>query len=140
MITFTEDRIEVTPMLAAARLPEAGAVVLFLGVTRRFTGDRETTRLAYQAYREMAVRELEKLEREARRRWSIAECLIEHRLGDVPAGEDSVAIVVASAHRKEAFEAGQWLIDSLKESVPIWKQEHWTDGDSDWVHPNPDAG
>jgi molybdopterin synthase catalytic subunit len=83
----------------------------------------------------MAEKELAALEVEARERWQLVECLIVHRLGTVPLSEASVAIVVASAHRRGAFEAGEWLIDTLKERVPIWKQEHWADGTAEWVHP-----
>jgi molybdopterin synthase catalytic subunit len=62
-------------------------------------------------------------------------CAIVHRLGRVEVGEASVAVAVSAAHRQPAFEAGQWLIDSLKESAPIWKRELWADGTSEWVHP-----
>jgi molybdopterin synthase catalytic subunit len=84
----------------------------------------------------MAERELAALESEARERWGLHECLIVHRLGLVPIGEASVAILVASPHRQAAFAAGEWLIDTLKQRVPIWKQEHWADGSREWVHPN----
>jgi molybdopterin synthase catalytic subunit len=83
----------------------------------------------------MALRELERLEAEARSRWRLVECAIVHRLGLVPLAEASVAIAVSSPHRNDAFEAGRWLIDALKETAPIWKQEHWADGSAEWVHP-----
>ena len=111
-------------------------MLLFLGCTRQYTAGRETAELAYDAYAEMAERNLRSWKREARERWGLTECLIVHRLGTVPLGEASVAIVVASAHRRAAFEAGEWLIDTLKQCVPIWKQEHWADGTSEWVHPH----
>lgn len=110
-------------------------MLLFLGVTRQHTDGRETAKLQYDAYEEMASKELGVLETQARERWNLVECLIVHRLGCVPLGEASVAIVTGSAHRKPAFEAGEWLIDSLKERVPIWKEEHWADGTTEWVHP-----
>jgi molybdopterin synthase catalytic subunit len=135
MIELTHDPLDPNRLVARATSPDVGAVLLFLGVTRQFTDDRETAQLRYDAYEEMAHQELVKLETEARSRWPIAECLIVHRLGLVPLGEASVAIVTASAHRTDAFVAGQWLIDTLKERVPIWKQEHWADGSTDWVHP-----
>jgi molybdopterin synthase catalytic subunit len=136
MIQLTTEPIDSQHLLKLVQRPEAGAVVLFLGTTRQFTADRETVELHYEAYREMAERELAKLESEARRRWSLIECAIVHRLGIVPLAEASVAIAVSSAHRDAAFEAGRWLIDTLKESAPIWKQERWTDGAVEWVHPN----
>jgi len=135
MICLTNDPINPTKLLEQAQSPEAGAVVLFLGTTRRLTGGRETACLQYEAYPAMATKELEQLEEEACRQWPLTACLIAHRLGAVPLGEASVAIVVASAHRSEAFAAGQWLIDTLKQRVPIWKQEQWADGETQWVHP-----
>ena len=135
MVELTEQPIDTTVLLSKAQSPEAGAVVLFLGTTRRMTRGRETVKLQYDAYREMAVKELAQLEEQARQRWPLTECLVVHRLGTVPLSEASVAIVVACPHRREAFAAGEWLIDALKERVPIWKQEHWADGTTEWVHP-----
>src|SRR5829696_865283 len=117
MIQFTTDPIYSQQLLELVQKPEAGAVVLFLGTTRQFTDNRETVELHYEAYREMAERELERLEAEARRRWKLIECAIVHRLGIVPLAEASVAIAVSSAHRDAAFEAGRWLIDTLKDSI-----------------------
>lgn len=135
MIKLTREPIDTQALLARATTPEAGAIVLFLGTTREMTVDRRTVTLDYEAYDEMAERKLAELEAESRRRWPLVECLIVHRLGRVPLGEASVAIVVSTPHRADAFAAGQWLIDTLKRDVPIWKQEHWADGTSEWVHP-----
>ena len=109
--------------------------MLFLGTTRELTDGRQTVALDYEAYNEMAERQLADLEAEARRRWPVIECSITHRLGRVPPTEASVAIAVSTTHRRDAFEAGQWLIDSLKHDVPIWKREQWSDGTQEWVHP-----
>lgn len=135
MIQLTTDLINAQRLLDHVQQPAAGAVVLFLGTTRQFTAGRETNQLAYEAYRAMAERELGRLETEARRRWPIVECAIVHRLGLVPLAEASVAIAVSSPHRDAAFEAGHWLIDTLKQTVPIWKREQWADGSAEWVHP-----
>ena len=135
MPELTQQPLDTAPLLARAQTPQAGAVVLFLGVTRQHTDGRETTELHYDAYSAMALKELAALETEARERWLLVECTIVHRLGCVPLGEASVAIVTASPHRRAAFAAGEWLIDTLKERVPIWKKEHWADGTTDWVHP-----
>jgi molybdopterin synthase catalytic subunit len=89
----------------------------------------------------MARRELEELETEARCRWPLIQCALVHRLGQMLPGEASVAVAVSSPHRQQAFEAGKWLIDTLKAVVPIWKRENWTDGTYEWVHPGmPDKG
>jgi len=115
---LTDKPIDVAALLNEARSPTAGAVVLFLGTTREMTDGRQTLALDYEAYGRMAEEKLAELEAEARHRWPLAACLIVHRLGRVPAAEASVAIVVSTPHRREAFAAGQWLIDSLKEQVP----------------------
>lgn len=135
MITLSNQPIDTAAIIAAVQSPAAGAVVLFLGTTREITAGRRTTSLDYECYPEMAERKLAELEAEARRRWPILDCAIVHRLGRVDIGEASVAIAVSSAHRQPAFEAGQWLIDTLKQVVPIWKCEHWADGTSEWQHP-----
>jgi molybdopterin synthase catalytic subunit len=113
----------------------AGAVVLFLGTTREMTKGRRTNSLDYECYPQMAHRKLAELEAEARQRWPVAECCIVHRLGHLLPGEVSVAVAVSTPHRSDAFEAGRWLIDTIKTEVPIWKRENWSDGTADWVHP-----
>src|SRR4029077_10452287 len=95
----------------------------------------QTASLDYECYPEMARHKLAELESQARARWTIEGCAIVHRVGHLPIGEASVAVAVSTAHRQAAFEAGQWLIDTLKEVVPIWKKENWADGRSQWVHP-----
>ena len=135
MIELVQDPIDTARLLESVASHQAGAIVLFVGTTRQFTGQRETDSLDYECYPEMAMAKLEELEAEARRRWPIVEVTIVHRLGHLELGEASVAIAVSSPHRQDAFDAGNWLIDKLKEVVPIWKQENWADGTSQWVHP-----
>jgi molybdopterin synthase catalytic subunit len=135
MIELTSQPIDSAALLSRVSSPAAGAVVLFLGTTRQFTDGRETTALHYECYPEMTEAKLAELEAEARRRWPLVDCAIVHRLGKLELAEASVAVAVSSPHRGDAFEAGRWLIDTLKEVVPIWKQEHWADGSSEWVHP-----
>lgn len=139
MIELCESPIDVAAVLAAAQSPQAGAVVLFLGTTRQFTDGKETAELKYEAYAKMAMGELQRLAEEARTRWSLVGCAAVHRLGVVPVGEASVAIATSSPHRADAFAAGQWLIDTLKDQAPIWKQECWTDGSREWIHPGAPA-
>jgi molybdopterin synthase catalytic subunit len=136
MVELVREKIESQRVLDAVASTAAGAVVLFLGTTREWTKGRRTLWLDYECYAELAHRKLEELEAEARSRWPIVECRIVHRLGRVDLAEASVAVAVSSPHRRDAFEAGQWLIDTLKEVVPIWKQEHWEDGSAEWIHPS----
>ena len=135
MISITEESIDTASVVHAAQADTAGAIVLFLGAVREMTDGRKIDSLEYECYPEMARKKLAELESEARRRWPLVQCVIVHRVGRLALGEICVAIAVSSAHRQPAFEAGQWLIDRLKEVVPIWKKEHWTDGTSQWVHP-----
>ena len=135
MIALTNQPIDPAAVLAQVATNDAGAVVLFLGTTREFTQGRRTASLDYECYPEMAEKKLAELEAEARRRWPILGCSIVHRLGHLELGEASIAIAVSSPHRQVAFEAGQWLIDTIKQDVPIWKQENWADGTSEWVDP-----
>lgn len=139
MIRLTNAPIDAAALLAEVSSPRAGAAVLFLGTTRQWTHGRQTKWLEYECYAEMAGQKLAELEAEARRRWELVGCAIVHRLGRVELAEASVAVAVSSPHRRAAFEAGQWLIDTLKQVVPIWKQEHWADGSTEWVHPGVDS-
>jgi len=138
MIQLTDSPIDVPAVIAGVRSPGAGAVVLFLGTVREMTEGRETRMLEYEAYAPMAQRVLDELEAEARRRWPLVQCAIVHRLGQLTVGQTSVAIAASAAHREPAFEAARWLIDQIKQRVPIWKKEHRSDGTSQWVHPGLD--
>jgi len=139
MIQIIEAPIDSAAVLKHVESPLAGAVVLFLGTTREMTGDRRTESLDYECYGEMAVSKLSELEQQARDRWPLVECMIVHRLGHLEIGEASIAIGVSSPHRQAAFDAGNWLIDTIKKVVPIWKKENWADGTTEWVHPGLDV-
>ena len=139
MIELTHNTIDAAALLDRVGSPRAGAVVLFLGTVRDLTHGRQTESLDYECYPEMAEKKLAELEAEARRRWPIIECALVHRLGHMQPAEVSVAVAVSTPHRRDAFEAGQWLIDALKQVVPIWKRENWSDGTQEWVHPGLDA-
>ena len=135
MTDLTDEPIDTNRLLDEVSSPRAGAVVLFLGVTRGVTDARETESLDYECYPEMARAKLQELVDQAQQRWKLEGCAIVHRLGHLEVEEASVAVAVSSAHREAAFEAGKWLIDTLKEVVPIWKKENWADGETEWVHP-----
>ncbi len=105
-----------------------GAVCVFDGIVRNNTRGRQTVYLDYEAFREMALTQMEALSAEAVTRFGVREVAMLHRLGRLQVGETSVLIAVASAHRGAAFEACRWLIDTLKKQVPIWKKETFVDG------------
>lgn len=135
MIRLTDQPVDVAAALESVRSPAAGAVVLFLGTVREHTDGRQTTGLQYESYAAMAEKKLAELEEDAVGRWSLQRCAIVHRLGRLAVGEISVAVAVSAAHRQPAFDAGRWLIDRIKEVVPIWKEETYSDGSSQWIHP-----
>jgi molybdopterin synthase catalytic subunit len=132
-IAVTSDVLPVDAATAWATTPSSGAVVVFLGVVRDHSEGRAGVRgLTYEAYEDEANRRLAAVAVEARRAWPAVERLaLLHRVGDLELSETSVVVVASSPHRPEAFEAARFCIDTLKETVPIWKREHW-DGGSDW--------
>lgn len=132
MYRIVRRRIGQAALLRAVRDPAAGAIVTFLGTTRNENAGRRVTRLEYEAFADMAVREMAKLGAAATRRWKLRKVAMVHRIGVVPVGEASVAIAVSAGHRGEAFGACRWLIDRLKEIVPIWKKEHFRGGEV-WI-------
>ncbi len=134
-IAITLEAIDTEAMLRFVNSDKSGATVLFMGTTRRLTGERETTRLDYECYETMAIKKMREILDEARSKWAFEKASMAHRTGTVDVGQTSVAIAVSAAHRKVAFEAAEWLIDTLKQVVPIWKQECWADGSREWVHP-----
>lgn len=127
-VALTRETIAAGPLVAAAKHGEDGAVVVFDGIVRNNSRGRRTLYLDYDAYEEMALKQLRGLAEEARSRFAIRRVMIVHRLGRLEIGETSVLIVVAAAHRAAAFEANRWLIDTLKQTVPIWKKEVFVDG------------
>jgi len=128
MIDLTREPIDAPRLIAAAKEGEDGAVVVFDGIVRNNTRGRQTLYLDYEAYEEMALKQMQELSRQAISRFSVRHVTMVHRLGRLNIGETSVLIAVASAHRAQAFEANRWLIDTLKKTVPIWKKETFVDG------------
>jgi MoaE-MoaD fusion protein len=125
---LTRTAIPADELIAAAKQGSDGAVVVFDGIVRDNTRGRNTLYLDYEAYEEMAERQIAELAGQAVERFGVRAVTLVHRLGRLEIGETSVLIVVASAHRGAAFEACRWLIDTLKKTVPIWKKETFVDG------------
>ncbi len=125
---LTREAINADRIVAAAKNGEDGAVVVFDGIVRNHSRGRRTLHLDYEAYEEMAVNQMRELGRKALDRFGVRQVTMVHRLGRLGIGETSVLIVVASAHRSAAFEACRWLIDTVKQTVPIWKKETFVDG------------
>ena len=128
VIRLTREEIDCQELVRTAKQGEDGAVVVFDGIVRNNSRGRETLHLDYEAYEEMAAKQMSKLAEEAKRQFGVRHISIVHRLGRLKVGETSVLIVVASAHRAQAYEASRWLIDTLKKTVPIWKKETFVDG------------
>jgi molybdopterin converting factor subunit 1 len=127
-VSIVRHRIDVQSVLEGIRQGEDGAAVVFEGVVRNQTRGRLTRYLDYEAYEEMALRQMVGLAEQARKQFQVREVALVHRLGRLEIGETSVLVVVASAHRAAAFDACRWIIDTLKRTVPIWKKEYFEDG------------
>jgi molybdopterin synthase catalytic subunit/molybdopterin converting factor small subunit len=127
-VRLTRERIDAAKFVALAKAAEDGAVVVFDGIVRNNSRGRRTLYLEYEAYEKMALRQMQELAAQARERFAIRRAAIVHRLGRLEIGETSVLIVVSAAHRAAAFDASRWLIDTLKQTVPIWKKEFFADG------------
>jgi len=135
IVELTQDPIDSQALIRKVSTPTCGAVCLFLGTVREFTQEKKTTHLVYEAYPEMAVKQMRSILEEAAARWPLPRLGVIHRLGRLELGDVSIAVAVASPHRGESFEACRWIMDTIKQRVPIWKQEHWGDGTTEWVHP-----
>lgn len=125
---LTREPIQSDALVSAAKRDEDGAIVVFDGIVRNNSRGRQTLHLDYEAYEEMATKQMNDLANEAVKRFGVRHVTIVHRLGRLNVGETSVLIIVSSAHRAQAYEASRWLIDTLKKTVPIWKKETFIDG------------
>jgi len=131
-VELTTEPIDITSVARRVVPPECGATVTLDGYVRKFTKGRETIYLIYEAYDEMAIKEMKKLVDQAHQQFEIVTVGIVHRTGRLEIGETSVVISVAAPHRRAAFETCEWLIRELKRTVPIWKKEIYADGEQ-WI-------
>jgi molybdopterin synthase catalytic subunit len=132
MYRIVDGPIDEMALDAAVRTDADGAVIVFRGVARRYSRGRDVVHLEYEAYPEMAEKVMAQIGEEMKARWPITGVAIVHRTGVLEIGQASVAIAVSAPHRGEAFEATRYAIDRLKQIVPIWKKEIWSDG-SQWI-------
>ncbi len=124
--------LDLAELIAETADPSAGALVVFSGTVRNHHAGKQVEYLNYTAHAALCEKVLAELESETRERFGVSQCRIVHREGDLRIGEDSVLVVVRSAHRKEAFAAAEYAINTLKERAPVWKREHYADGTVDY--------
>ena len=132
MITITEKPIDVNMLLDYVSDQSSGASVLFTGTVRDHNKENKVSKLHYEVYQEMAEKILQEIENKVHTKWKINKFIAIHRTGTLKVGEVSVAVAVSSEHRKEAFEACKFGIDSIKEKAPIWKKE-FSESGTEWL-------
>ena len=131
-ILFQEEPINTNEIINETGTEADGSVITFIGMARNFSRGKEVTHLEYEIYENMAEKEMEKIIDESIKRWKLSSCIVVHRYGRVNMKEASILISLSSPHRKESFQASQYIIDTIKERVPIWKKEFYIDG-SQWI-------
>jgi len=136
MIKITPKPIDVQKVIDTVSSLGAGAVNVFIGTVRNQANGKNVVWLEYEAYEAMAVAEIRKIIDEASHRWPLLGWAVSHRIGTLKPGETSVVVAVSSPHRRESFEACQYVIDTLKAKAPIWKKEVFEDGE-EWVSAQP---
>lgn len=126
-VSLTEDVLNPTRIIDMVRSPSVGAIVLFAGTTRDNFAGKQVIHLDYEAFPALAIPSLRNISTTAKSKWSLHAVAVVHRLGRVPIGEESILIAVSSAHRKEAWEAGEWILEEVKRKTEIWKRESYAE-------------
>ncbi|MGP4062024.1 molybdenum cofactor biosynthesis protein MoaE [Halobacillus sp. H74] len=129
---ITDKPLEVSSMVDLVTRREAGAINTFIGTVREFTEGKRTLFLQYEAYTSMAEKKLEEIAEEIDRKWPDVKIAIAHRIGRLEISDIAVIIAVSTPHRDDSFEASRYAIERMKEVVPIWKKEHWENG-QEWI-------
>ncbi|ULT56955.1 molybdenum cofactor biosynthesis protein MoaE [Neobacillus drentensis] len=132
MYEISKDPIDIQAVIDKVVQREAGAITTFIGTVRELTNGKKTLFLIYEAYEAMAVKKLEQIGREIEERWEGSKAAITHRVGRLDITDVAVVIAVSTPHRADAYEANRYAIERIKEIVPIWKKEHWEDGEA-WM-------
>lgn len=135
MKVLTEEPIRLDPLIDQVRAPDRGGIAIFLGLVRDHHQGRSVLGLDYSAYGPMAEQVTAEIVKEVEGGGSRAVVAVQHRIGALTVGDVAVAVVAASAHRGEAFEACRYVIEELKKRVPVWKREMYSDGSVAWVDP-----
>ena len=135
-IHITDQPLNIEQVIELVAAPSLGGINVFLGAVRNQTKGKKVVRLEYEAYEPMALSEMNKIAGQVKEKWSNATIAIHHRVGILKTGEAAVVIAVATPHRADAFAACQYAIDTLKQTVPIWKKEVFEDGE-EWVSAHP---
>jgi molybdopterin synthase catalytic subunit len=138
-VALTTDPIDLAGLLAEVAEPAMGATSLFVGTVRETNDGRAVAAMDYSAYTPMAERELSTIVREAGERFGVERVVVVHRIGTLAIGDASVAIAVAHGHRAPSIDAMRYIIEELKQRVPIWKREHYLDGTREWIDPTKKA-
>ena len=136
MIYITEKQIDTNSLITYVEAEEAGGIAVFIGTVRNKTAGKKVVRLEYEAYDKMAIKQMEAIAEEAKKQWNVLKYAVAHRKGILQIGDAAVVIAVATPHRQAAFEACKYIIDTIKERVPIWKKEIYEDGEV-WVAAHP---
>ncbi len=135
-LIITNETIDVQQCIDTVMTPESGGIDVFIGTVRDTTKGKKVVRLEFEAYESMALNELQKIVDEIKNKWPVHKIIIHHRTGVLYTGDVAVVIAVSAAHRDAAFEACRYAIDTLKQTVPIWKKEVFEDGEV-WVAAHP---
>ncbi|WP_349305602.1 molybdenum cofactor biosynthesis protein MoaE [Bacillus sp. FJAT-49736] len=129
---ITRDPIDIEKVVQRVVQREAGAITTFIGTVRELTYGRRTLYLEYEAYESMALKKLEQIGMEITEKWPLSKTAITHRIGRLEITDIAVVIAISTPHRAESYEANRYAIERIKEVVPIWKKEHWEDGE-EWI-------
>ena len=131
-VLIQKEPLDLDKLMKEAGTDRDGSVVTFIGRARNESMGKRVEYLYYEIYNGMALKEIEKIVNLAAEKWSLSSCLVVHRYGRIGIGEPSIAIAVSSPHREESFQSAQYIISEIKDRVPIWKKEYYSDG-SEWI-------
>jgi len=130
--SIVRDIIDLEGLISRVQDKKAGAVLIFCGDIRNHSEKKNVSFLEYEAHESMALKQISSIVKEAKKKWQIHKVEVIHRLGKIAVKDCSIAIAVSTSHRAEAYEASRYIIDTIKQTVPIWKKEHFVDGNSSW--------